>query len=71
MALGVNRDYKTNARRVTNNLKRHAEVTADLINKGSSKGDQMIETISLLIGFACLLCLPAAIALTIYIVRPR
>ena len=35
--LGNNRDYKTNARRVTNNLARHFELMTKYIKEGASR----------------------------------
>ena len=37
MALGTNRDYKTNDRRVRQNLALHAQITKDLVDLGSSR----------------------------------
>lgn len=37
MSFGVNRDYKTNARRVTTNLAKHAQLTALYIDLGLNR----------------------------------
>jgi hypothetical protein len=37
MSFGVNRDYKTNARRVTTNLAKHAQLTALYIDLGPNR----------------------------------
>lgn len=42
MGLGNNRDYKTHARRVTNNLARHAAIMNDLVKYGMDRTEASV-----------------------------